>query len=208
MIFSITTTSFAFDDEDFQVWNTVKANWKFSDNWKLSLEEEFYHGNNASRMYYQHSDLGLTYLGFAKWFDVGIFYRQIFQKINYDWKPENRPHVDATLKLKFFDFDFIDRSRYEYRGMPNKKNTWRYRNCFKMKAPWKLTKFEIRPYTAYEIFYDSGTSSLNRKRFFHGFTFKINENLNVDLYYMRQSDDKKDYWNHTNVFGTRLNINF
>ena len=77
-----------------------------------------------------------------------------------------------------------------------------------MKSPWKFTKFEIRPYTAYEIFYDSGTSSLNRKRLYHGFTFKVTEKVSADLYYMRQSDDKKDYWNHTNVFGTRFNINF
>jgi len=208
IVLGMATASFAFDDEDFQIWNTVKANWKFADDWKISLEEEFYHGDNVGHMYYQHSDLGVTYSGFAKWFDIGIFYRQIFQKINHDWKPENRPHVDATFKWNLFDFSFSDRSRYEYRGMPNKDNTWRYRNCFKMKSPWKLTKFEIRPYTAYEIFYDSGTSSLNRKRFYHGFTFKVTEKVSADLYYMRQSDDKKDYWNHTNVFGTRFNINF
>ncbi|MDD3375128.1 MAG: DUF2490 domain-containing protein [Candidatus Omnitrophica bacterium] len=208
IILGMATTLFAFDDEDFQVWNTVKANWKIADDWKLSLEEEFYQGDNASGMYYQHSDLGLTYSGFAKWFDVSVNYRQIFQKSNGDWSPENRPHVNATFKWDLYGFSFSDRSRYEYRFISNKENAWKYRNCFKMSAPWKLTKFEIRPYTAYEIFYDSSTSSLNRKRLYGGFTFKITESVSADLYYMRQSDDKKDYWNHANVLGTRLNINF
>jgi len=57
--------SFAFDDGDFQYWNTESASVKINDHWKFNIEEEFRFGDDASDFYYHHLDIGLNYSGLA-----------------------------------------------------------------------------------------------------------------------------------------------
>ena len=72
-------TSLAFDDGDFQYWNTESASVKINDHWKFNIEEEFRFGDDASDFYYQHSDIGFSYSGLADWLDVGLNYRAVLE---------------------------------------------------------------------------------------------------------------------------------
>jgi len=198
----------AFDDGDFQCWNNAVISWKANKDWRITLDEEFRFGDDGNSFYYRHSDLGLTYSGFAEWVDIGINYRHIFEKKSTGWKEENRPHLNATLKWKLCDFSFSNRARFEYRNREDAEEYWRYRNKFAIKLPFKLTKFEIQPYIADEIFYDFDQERLNRNRFYGGLNFKLAKNLKAEIYYLWQSSEKNDKWNDLYILGTKLKIYF
>ncbi|MCF7908247.1 MAG: DUF2490 domain-containing protein [Candidatus Omnitrophica bacterium] len=200
--------SFSFDDGDFQYWNTSNVSKKINDDWKLSFEEEFRWGDNANNPYYNHSDLGVTYSGLVSWLDLGVNYRHIHEDKSSDWKVENRPHLNADLKWKLFDLAFSNRGRLEYRNREDADNYWRYRNKFSIKAPFKLTKLEIQPYIADEIFYDFDVETLNRNRFYGGFGLKIIKNLKGEVYYLWETTEKSDKWNDLHIFGTKLKVSF
>jgi len=115
---------FAFDDDDFQYWNTENFSFKINDDWKAGLEEEFRFGDDLDDFYYQHSDVGAVYSGVAKWLDIGGGYRHIYEKKNSDWKMENRPYFYGTLKKKFTQFTLSNRLRFEYRNREDAQELW------------------------------------------------------------------------------------
>jgi len=200
--------SFAYDDGDFQYWNTESASWKLDKDLTIALEEEFRFGDDASNLYYQHSDIGATYSGLADWLSIGINYRHIFEEKSSKWKQENRPHLNATLKWKAADISLSNRLRLEYRNREDAEEFWRYRNKFSIKMPIKLSKFEIQPYVEEEIFYDFDEETLNRNRLYSGFNLKLLKNLNAQAYYLWESTEKSDKWNDIHVLGTKLKLSF
>ncbi len=203
-----TQLSFAFDDGDFQYWNTESVSWKVNEDLKVKLEEEFRFGDNAEDFYYQHSDLGLSYSGLASWLNLGINYRHIFEEKSSDWKVENRPHLNATVKWKLSDLSLSNRGRLEYRNREDADNFYRYRNKFTIKTPFKFTKFEISPYIADEIFYDFDQETLNRNRLYGGVALKLIKSLKADIFYLWESTEKGSTWNDIYVLGTKLKLNF
>ena len=66
----IFSRAYAYDNHDFQVWNTDGQEFKPNKFFKITTEEEFRWGNNASEFYYQHYDIGYAYL-FNKYFNFG-----------------------------------------------------------------------------------------------------------------------------------------
>ena len=207
MTLIIANYSFAFDDNDFQYWNTESVSWKITEDWKMKVEEEFRFGNDVSDFYYQHSDLGVTYSGIAEWLDIGINYRFVFEEKNDDWSYENRPHVNTTVKLDLYDFNFNSRARFEYRDKENADPEWRYRNKFTIKSP-KFTKLEIQPYIADEIFVDFDGEDLNRNRLYGGIELKMFDNLKGEIFYLWQSSESNDNWTDWHILGTKLKLSF
>ena len=201
-------SAFSFDDGDFQYWSAVKSSWKIDDNWKVGLEEEFRLGDNGGNLYYQHSDLGFTYSGVASWLDLGINYRHIFEKSSGKWYEENRPHLNANLKIKAKDWKLSNRSRFEYRNKERGDDYWRYRNKVTVKFPWKFTSAKIQPYFADEFFVDFDKEELNRNRIYAGFTFKITKNIKGDIFHLFQRSKSGGKWKNTNVLGTKIKLSF
>jgi len=152
--------------------------------------------------------LGLTYSGLFKWLDIGANFRLVFEEKNDDWQYENRPHLNATFKYEINGFKLSDRNRFEYRDKENSCNGWRYRNKFAIKLPLQLTRFEIQPYVADEIFVDFIKEKFNRNRLYCGVDFRIFKNLKAEIYYLWQIDEKNDEWIDINVLGTKLKLTF
>lgn len=198
---------FAYDDGDFQYWNTESVSWKTGD-LKLGLEEEFRLGDDAGNLYYNHTDLSAAYSGLADWFTLGINYRHILEDKDSDWKKENRPHLNATVKFKALDFGFSNRFRFEYRNREDAENYWRYRNKFSVKLPIKLTRLGIQPYMADEIFYDFDAETLNRNRLYGGISLDIIKGLSGQIFYLWETTEKSDKWNDAHVLGTKLKLSF
>jgi len=199
---------YAYDDGDFQIWNTDYQEIKLNKKSKLVFEEEFRWGNNASEFYYQHYDLGFFY-DFTKWFSAGGGYRQIYELYKGKFRPDNDPYLTATLSGEVKGFKFDDRSRMEYNDFDYKMDFWRYRNKFMVKAPWKFTKMAIQPYIADEIFIRfGGYNGLNQNRFFSGFGVYLTKHLTGEIYYMLQSTKGSGQWIDANVLGTKLKLTF
>jgi hypothetical protein len=205
----ITVKAYAYDDGDFQVWNTEMEEFKINKSSKVTLEQELRFGNDASELYYQHYDGGYVY-DFNKHFSLGLNYRQIYdRKTSRDrFRIENRPHINAIAKYELFGFNLEDRNRLEYRHFDYQEDSWRYRNKFTIKLPWKFTPLEIRPYLADEMFLNLNGIDFNRNRFYCGFEFNIIKNLKGELFYMLQSTKSNGEWIQANVLGPRIKIVF
>ena len=209
MIFS-SGTCFAFDDEDWQYWNTENVSYKISDEWKAGLEQEFRWGDDMSNPYYNHTDVGITYSGLTDWFDLGFNYRYINEEKSNEWKREHRPHINGTIKWKLKDFSFSNRGRLEYREREDSDEAWQCRNKLSIKPPILLTKYKISPYIADETFFDSDSQELNRNRLYTGLSFQIFKSLKAETYYLwqRSKSSSSGKWTDYNIAGTKLKLSF
>lgn len=203
----LTVEIYAYDDGDFQVWNTENQEFKVNKDSKITLEEEFRWGDDASEFYYQHYDAGFVY-SLNKHLDLGVNYRQVYEKKKGDFKEENRPHINAILKYDFYGFKLDDRNRLEYRHFDYQADSWRYRNKFTVKFPWKFTMLEIQPYLADEVFLDFQNKAFSRNRLYSGFSMNFTRNLKAEIYYLLQSSRSGNNWVNANVLGTKLKLIF
>ncbi len=199
---------FAFDDGDFQAWYAMNFSWKIKENWKFAWEKELRFGDDVRDHYYFHADLGVTYSGFAKWLDVGIYYRQVFEEKSLNWTQEYQPHLDATLKFDIGEFKINNRGRLEFRNKKDSDFSLRYRNKFTVKFPFKLTRLKIQPYIADEIFADFDAGEMNRNRLYVGLVMDIVQNLKMELFYLWQTSKSSGNWDDLNILGTKLKFSF
>lgn len=207
LVLCLANTIFAYEDNDFQVWNTEAEEFKINPEAKIAFEQEFRWGNSAKEFYYQHYDVGFFY-NLQKYLNVGGGYRHVLSKSRGKFLVENEPYIAATLSWELFGFKFDDRSRLEYNHFDYKDDTGRYRNKITIKAPWKFTALAIQPYLSDEIFIliDDG-QRLNTNRFSAGLGMSITKNLKAEIYYMLQSS-KTAKWTEINVLGTKLKLAF
>lgn len=200
--------TYAYDNHDFQVWNTDVEEIRVNDKTKIALEEEFRWGDNAREFFYHHYDLGLFY-SLNKHLIVGGGYRQVYDLKSGDFKPEEEPYATVTLSGDWKGFSLESRNRMEYRHFSYQTDTWRYRNKFTLKCPWKFSKIEIQPYLSDEILVGLGTiNQFNENRFYAGLGFKLLKNITADIYYMLRSVKGADTWVDSNVLGTKLKFAF
>ena len=204
-----TSFSYAYDDHDFQVWNTDLEEFKVNNKTKIALEQEFRWGDNANEFFYQHYDIGLFY-DLNKYLNVGGGYRQVYELKSGTFKAENDPYLILTMLGDLMGFKFEDRSRMEYRNFNYQNDSWRYRNKFTVKFPWKFTKMEIQPFVADEIFigFERTITQFNQNRFSAGLSIAIIKHLKAEIYYMLQSSKGSDIWKDANVLGTKLKLSF
>jgi Protein of unknown function (DUF2490) len=202
------TKLYAYKDGDFQVWNTDTEEFKINQDAKIAFEQEFRWGGSAKEFYYQHYDLGFFY-NLQKHLNVGAGYRHVLSGSQGKFLIENEPYICATLLWDLAGFKFDDRNRLEYQHFDYKDDTWRYRNKFTVRAPWKFTEFEIQPYLSDEIFilFDDG-QRLNMNRFSVGLSMSFTKNLKGEIYYLLQDTKSSVKWSAANVLGTKLKLAF
>lgn len=206
--FFASTCVFAFENGDFQLWNTESIEAKLNNRWKVNVEEELRFGGNVSELYYTHTDGGLV-LKVNDNLDFAVHYRQIFEKNKNEWKEEYRPYVDATVKWELWDFKFSDRNRLEFRMKETTYDEWRYRNKLTAKFPWKWTSLEIQPYISDEVFVDFYGEDINRNRLYGGFSAKLFKHLKTDIFYLWQtSEQNPDKWKNYNIIGIKIKAVF
>jgi hypothetical protein len=197
----------AYDDGDWQFWNTDSVETKINDRLKTKLETEFYWGDDMSDFYYAHVDLGV-YGKVVPWFELGANCRYVREKKQEEWRDEYRPHLNGTFLWAMGPLAMSDRNRVEYRVREAADEGWRYRN--RLRASWasKWTRFEIQPYVDDEIFYDFIVNEWNQNRASIGISSKIASPLKADIYYMRQSNRKNGDWTDTNILGLNFKLAF
>ncbi len=206
-ILVISGPSYAYDDGDFQVWNTEVQEKKINENTKVTLEEEFRWGDDASEFYYQHYDLGFHY-SLEEHLVIGGGYRHIYEFKKGKFKEENEPYLIASWLWSFNKAKLEDRSRLEYRHFDYQADAWRYRNKFTVKLPFKFTSLEIQPYLADEIFLDFQNKAFSRNRFYSGLMMSLTKNLKAEIYYLLQSSKSSNNWIDANVLGSKLKLAF
>ena len=197
----------AYDDGDWQFWNTDGVEYKLSDTLKLSANVEEYFGDDMTDFYHWHVQPGAA-VKLAPWLEAGVNYQYLEEKKSGEWMTENRPAAFGTLIRKIAGFDFFDRNQIEYRSREDQDDTWRYRNKLKVVAPLKFTQFEIQPYADEEIYVDLDDKEFNQNRVSAGLTSRPVKNLKADIYYMKKMDRKSGDWLETNILGLSLKLCF
>ena len=203
----LTQTAFAFDDGDLQNWSSIAIEGKLNKEWTVLLDEELRFGDDVSDLFYQRTDLGITYQ-MLPWLKLGLNYWHQYSEKNGNWKLEQKPHFNATIKFKIGSFTLQDRSRLERRIFEDADNQWRYRNKLSLTPPVKFTKFSIQPYVADEIFINFEDDAYRRNRIYLGCKSKLAKRLALDIYYLLQSDKAEPDWKKTHVIGSKLKISF
>jgi len=209
---SLDIKAYAYDDGDFQIWNTDIEEVKINQDLKITLEEEFRWGDNASDFYYQHYDLGLSF-SLNKNLNFGTGYRHVLEKKSVrkvtKFRVENAPYLTLTLSWNLAGFKFDDRSRLEYRHFNYQSDSGRYRNKLTMKLPWKFTRIKIQPFVADEILAGfGGISRFNQNRFSSGLGMSLAKNAKAEIYYMLLNTRSSRRWPSTNVLGAKIKISF
>lgn len=209
LILMASQKALAYDNHDFQIWNTDTEEFKINTSSRAVLEEEFHWGNNAKDFYYHHYDLGFIH-DLNKYLNIGAGYKQIYEKKNSGFKQENEPYGMATVFYDLAGFKLDSRSRLEYRHFDYQPDSGRYRNKFNVKFPWKFTKIEIQPYAADEIFVKLTGADLTQNRLYAGLGFNLTKNIKGELYYLLQDTKNTDTgkWTDINALGTKLKIYF
>lgn len=200
---------YAYDNGDFQIWNTDTEDIKVYKNLKLFMEQEFRFGKNASEFYYQHYEFGPVF-SFDKMLDLGFTYRLVYERLhNQKWREEDEPSVNATLKFDLWKFKLDDRNRFEYRHFRYKDDSFRYRNKFTIKFPLEFKKMKFSPYACDEMFMCSDSTGFNENRVSSGVEFELTKNAKFDIFYMFKENKIKDNkWNNANVLGMKVRITF
>lgn len=207
-IFSV-LNAYAYDNHDFQVWNIEAQEFKVSKTSKVTLEEEFRWGNNASDFYYQHYDVGYVYL-FNDYFNFSGGYRYVLHKVSDKFRESSQPYLTAFMYWNPAGFNLTNRIRLEYRYYDYQSDTCVFRNKLDVKFPWKFTKFAIQPMIAEEIFFKLNGGVLDENRLSAGLAFNLTRNLKGEICYMLRSAKAANtcVWVESNVLSTKLKLSF
>lgn len=200
--------AYAYDDGDFQIWHTEGQEFSLKQGTRLTLEEEFRYGDNASELYYQHYDVGLAY-DVNKHLTTSIGYRQIYDGEKGKFRPEYQPNINITPKYELYGFKIEDRNRFEYKLYDDyRADMVEYRNRLLVRAPWKFPPLGIQPYVSDEVFVYLNSFWWRRNRFAAGVTLDIIKNIKGDIYYMLQSTKKSGRWTEANILGMKIKVAF
>ena len=125
-------------------------------------------------------------------------------------REENDPYITLTLSFDKNGYSLESRSRFEYRYFDYQRDSWRYRNKFTLKLPYKFSCFEIQPYLSDEIFanFASASNQFNQNRAQAGIAMKLTSFLKAEIYYMRVTVRGSGAWKDSNVLGTKFKVTF
>ena len=200
---------FASTDGDFQFWTTAGASFDVNKDWGGAVEEILKFGHVAGNFFQHQTDLGFTYKSFADWIDIGLNYKQVYKKqTDGDWSREKRPHLNITFKGRLGNFDFSDRSRFEFRDKEYGDDLWRYVNKFEVNLPFEFTQFKFRPYVADQVYINMDGSGFEKNRIYAGFNFELTEDVESELYYVRQWSESDGRWQELSALGLQLKLRF
>jgi len=79
---------------------------------------------------------------------------------------------------------------------------------FTVRIPFKLTKFDIHPFVADEIFADFEENEMNKNRLYSGIEWKFVKSWRGKMFYLWQCSKRNGKWIDTHVLGTQIKFFF
>lgn len=198
----------AYDDGDFQIWNTNTEELKLGKGSKLTIQEEYRYGEGASELFYQHYDWGLAY-AFDKRLELDFGYRFILEKNKRKWREKDVYYTHIIPKIEIGKLKIDDRNRIEYQHTRFSPDQAVYRNRLTAKYPFDFKKLVLAPYVNNEIFIASNSRGYNQNRFQSGIEIAINKYAKADIAYMLQSiRGTGNKWSVANVLRLNMKVSF
>jgi hypothetical protein len=192
ILFTFAAASGAFSqdagDTDVQFWNDLQVSIPLNKNIDLQLLSTARFGEKISRFEHGRIGAGIS-ASLGKGFSAGANYQLIESRNSQSrFTTEHRYTFRGGYKFPVKRFGLSHRSTYEYR-VRSGSNSWRYRAALTIekKLPDNWIK-DAEVFLTEEAFYVSTAGRFSRNRVSAGVSKKINSNLTLDLYYMRQND--------------------
>lgn len=163
---------------DSELWLVFEASGELGNGITASISDEMDFYDNMGNYSVNEIDLGIEYSALS-FLNIGFIWDQEFDKSEDasretgdadDWVCTHYTFVDLTWYMEPEGWYLEDRTRFVY-AMPDEGNDYfRFRNRIKVKGPWKITKLALRPWTAWEFYWDdkenlSGADRLDRQPF-------------------------------------------
>jgi hypothetical protein len=175
---------------DFQAWPSIQANFEIINNFKLHLEEEFRLRENISQPGRQINDLGASYR-FNKMVKAGVFYR-----LEADWKTVNdytwRKGIFTDLSLRREIKRFIVGYRLRLQSNKLERNNSEavflngFRHRHKISAAYNIKGIPLLAFIEEELFIDYNSVELSRIKGFRtwvGLNYSFNKMHSISLKY-------------------------
>jgi hypothetical protein len=201
-------------------------------NWDAKVEIETKWRSDMSE---QYDFEAMPWVGYrlSKWFRLGLGWRELYSRKNTaifnkqsmgsppsptylqvsdcDWQVEHRPVADIILTIKSGIWKVENRLRTEYREVQDQDAYFRYRNRLRLESPWRWTRAEVKPWLAWEAYYennpdwDSG-DRLNRHRFFVGLNARLTSVLQIGGYYYWERALRNNVWESNHEIGLGITL--
>jgi hypothetical protein len=196
------------DEGDFEYWAKASFAIPIDEQWDFVFAQKFNFDQDGRHLDNHQADVEFCYRGLAEWLNVGIGYKQLFEKAGDDWQKERRPLLNIAVRGTLWGLAVSDRSRFEYRDEEDEDNVWRYRNKIMLRPPVTLTSLKIQPYVADEIFISFDDEDFNKQRVIAGLYVPLHQQVRLELFYMWQIEEEPNSWHDINILGSYLRFTF
>jgi len=177
-------------------WVTINYSGKINDKWSGATEGEQRYSYTLNKTRYFHYDVGIIRTLSSKW-QLGFFYREIYEIKNNMRVEEIRPHIDAFYNYQHWKA----RIRLEYQIKETPESGWRFR--IRPNYDFKLFK-NFDPYIQNELNFTK--DGFTRNRFNTGITINYHH-WQLQPGFLLESLNKHP-WQHTNVFWLNTKLSF
>jgi hypothetical protein len=199
---------YAEDEGDFEYWAKASFVIPIDEQWDFVFAQKFSFDEDGRHLDNHQADFQFCYGGLADWLDIGIGYKQLFEKAGDDWQKERRPLFNVSVRGRFWGLAVSDRSRFEYRDEDDEDNVWRYRNKIMLCPLVTLTPRKIQPYVADEIFVSFDDEDFNQQRVIVGLYVPLRKQVRLELFYMWQIEEEARSWHDVNILGSYVRFAF
>lgn len=200
------------DSTDAERWEA----WPELDVWvRLNPREQLFFPlaiSRAREVDYTEGLVGVHYdRRFSKYVSARVGYRYLwalFERDEPDRYREHRLVAEVTPRTYVVaGIKVYDRSRFDLRVI-NGDVSWRYRNRVRAERVFEFSRARaVTPYAMVEFGYDSRYDEFNRVRLQAGGEYQFSPSLWLDLYYVRQWDDRSTV-PLLNAVGVAVNLAF
>lgn len=186
---------------DFENWTFVGGETKIR-----NIELSFHSANffrNGTDYFLNHTQLNLDFPSKSN-FSFGIGYKQEYVDFIGKWRKEYRPMLHLYYSKSWGNFEFGDRSRWEFRFIEGELIN-RYRN----QLQFSYIKFKkITPYFSTEFSFYFNRLNYTRQRTIIGTHISI-KRVNLNLFLGHQiNEDFPEMWTNKIMLGTGLSYGF
>lgn len=201
-------------DGDWQFWTHEGATFKISDHISASGDAVFRFGDDMSKLWYQHYDIGVTFK-VTDWLSIKPAYRLKLvdvDKIPGDrWQSIDDPSINFLFSHKIGKVQMKNNCRFSYWIFDdtfNRKDLLYYRNIFKVVGPWSWTSAQIKPYVQEDFFFNCNIHELDTSRLSVGVLVNQSRVGTPSLYVMWQAYNKNGLSSSSNTDNYVVGLKF
>jgi len=206
----------AYGRDDFQYWSQLSLKAYQGEKFDVTLFSDARFMNDANKLGLYFFSPRLLY-HYSKNLDFGLNYTYIQSRStsstavddSYNW--QNRAEVEINPQWAPADWLKIKmRNRVEFRWIDAKgADNTRYRQRWAFTIPVKNSARIKSVYCNSEMFYDFKNRKINENRTIPaGMKFKVNDRMDLDVFYMIQSRKGSSDWSSNQILGTLVSIEF